>query len=274
MAKFLESLRLTMLFYAWMLNSNKIALLDLVFPHNIRFKLDVVCDKRPLVMREQLLVYENSGVPRYLARNDLYYSLVVVIDIPKDDPQGFFSRLKTISAPIIFLTKEEGGLRKEEVIKNILDMENCDGFTFMVMEEKDSAVCRQVMERANGVIANIQILRHPTVITLIVIYTCLAMLLVTMLTIIYIFVAIYSEKDPVCLPGALEKCPLIKYTLLPNKESCRKCMVCLEDFLKNDTCRLLGCQHFFHAGCIDPWLKSKSSRCPLCSQHLNIELSI
>ncbi|CAL5019372.1 unnamed protein product [Urochloa decumbens] len=43
-----------------------------------------------------------------------------------------------------------------------------------------------------------------------------------------------------------------------------ECAVCLEAFQAGDRCRALpGCEHGFHAQCVDPWLR-KSRVCPVC----------
>ncbi|PAN08173.1 hypothetical protein PAHAL_1G393300 [Panicum hallii] len=43
-----------------------------------------------------------------------------------------------------------------------------------------------------------------------------------------------------------------------------ECAVCLEAFRAGDRCRALpGCEHGFHAQCVDRWL-SKSRVCPVC----------
>ena len=43
-----------------------------------------------------------------------------------------------------------------------------------------------------------------------------------------------------------------------------ECAVCLEAFRAGDRCRVLpGCEHGFHAECVDSWLR-KSRRCPIC----------
>ncbi|RZC86282.1 hypothetical protein C5167_007465 [Papaver somniferum] len=42
------------------------------------------------------------------------------------------------------------------------------------------------------------------------------------------------------------------------------CIVCLERFIKGETCRSLPrCKHVFHASCVDSWLIQVPS-CPLC----------
>ncbi|PKI83386.1 hypothetical protein MVES1_002495 [Malassezia vespertilionis] len=43
-----------------------------------------------------------------------------------------------------------------------------------------------------------------------------------------------------------------------------KCLVCLEDWEAEDDCRILSCQHVFHAECVDKWLEESSNSCPLC----------
>lgn len=44
------------------------------------------------------------------------------------------------------------------------------------------------------------------------------------------------------------------------------CAICIEDMQDNDWVRGLSCGHIFHAKCIEPWLLSKSSCCPLCKR--------
>ncbi|CAB4391736.1 unnamed protein product [Rhizophagus irregularis] len=42
------------------------------------------------------------------------------------------------------------------------------------------------------------------------------------------------------------------------------CAICIEDFEDGEKLRLLPCKHWYHVECIDPWLTTKSSSCPLC----------
>ena len=43
------------------------------------------------------------------------------------------------------------------------------------------------------------------------------------------------------------------------------CPVCLDDFVANETLvRELPCNHIFHPGCIDIFLRDRSALCPLC----------
>ncbi|KAJ2129435.1 hypothetical protein GGF48_002429 [Coemansia sp. RSA 921] len=48
------------------------------------------------------------------------------------------------------------------------------------------------------------------------------------------------------------------------KGSIATCIVCIDDFVVGSQMRILPCGHNFHIECIDPWLTSKSSMCPLC----------
>ncbi|CAN1189485.1 RING-H2 finger protein ATL3, partial [Linum perenne] len=43
------------------------------------------------------------------------------------------------------------------------------------------------------------------------------------------------------------------------------CSICLGEYQKGECLRLLPkCGHVFHKGCIDLWLSSRSSSCPIC----------
>ena len=45
------------------------------------------------------------------------------------------------------------------------------------------------------------------------------------------------------------------------------CSVCKSEFELNDVATLLPCRHYFHDGCIQPWLERANS-CPLCRAEL------
>ena len=44
------------------------------------------------------------------------------------------------------------------------------------------------------------------------------------------------------------------------------CHICLEDCNVKHLIRVLGCNHVFHAACIDPWLLNRSATCPVCNR--------
>jgi hypothetical protein len=69
----------------------------------------------------------------------------------------------------------------------------------------------------------------------------------------------------------LNKLPVVKYVHnnKNNKLNIEKCQICLEDFTKDSTIRVLPCYHQFHKDCIDKWLET-SSLCCSCRFDLSI----
>ncbi|KAI3886810.1 hypothetical protein MKW98_017162 [Papaver atlanticum] len=52
---------------------------------------------------------------------------------------------------------------------------------------------------------------------------------------------------------------------LPNEANDTTCALCLDEYQPNETLRSLpACNHYFHANCIDKWLRI-NSRCPVCN---------
>ena len=45
--------------------------------------------------------------------------------------------------------------------------------------------------------------------------------------------------------------------------SSRECVFCYEKFQNNEIVRILPCKHYFHIGCLKPWLECNTS-CPVC----------
>lgn len=46
------------------------------------------------------------------------------------------------------------------------------------------------------------------------------------------------------------------------------CVVCIDAFADGDVVLTLPCGHNFHETCIMPWLREKSSLCPLCKHSM------
>jgi len=46
----------------------------------------------------------------------------------------------------------------------------------------------------------------------------------------------------------------------------KSCVVCLEDFVHNETLKMLPCKHAFHPQCIKPWVTERQALCPLCKE--------
>ena len=47
-------------------------------------------------------------------------------------------------------------------------------------------------------------------------------------------------------------------------DSSNTCAICLDQYANGDKLRELPCLHQFHRSCIDEWLLSQTSLCPLC----------
>ncbi|TPX36017.1 hypothetical protein SmJEL517_g01752 [Synchytrium microbalum] len=42
------------------------------------------------------------------------------------------------------------------------------------------------------------------------------------------------------------------------------CAICIEPYEDGESVRVLPCHHFFHAVCVDQWLKERAAECPIC----------
>ena len=50
----------------------------------------------------------------------------------------------------------------------------------------------------------------------------------------------------------------------------KECIICLEDFKKNDNVTLIKCGHVFHSDCIYTWFLKKQV-CPFCDIEISIQ---
>ena len=57
---------------------------------------------------------------------------------------------------------------------------------------------------------------------------------------------------------------------LDKKVDEKDCCICQEKFQGKDEIRTLGCNHYYHKGCIDKWLK-KDKSCPICRKDIDQE---
>jgi len=48
------------------------------------------------------------------------------------------------------------------------------------------------------------------------------------------------------------------------------CRICLFEYADSDVICTLPCKHFYHKGCIIPWLSSNSCSCPLDGQEVSV----
>lgn len=68
-------------------------------------------------------------------------------------------------------------------------------------------------------------------------------------------------------PKTVQKTTLdaLQETRLENDVPDSCCVICMCSFDKDQMVKHLPCSHFFHVGCIVPWLQGHSQNCPLCN---------
>lgn len=62
--------------------------------------------------------------------------------------------------------------------------------------------------------------------------------------------------------------PSLIFTSVLEEDNCtsRTCAICLEDYNFGEKIRILPCRHKFHAVCVDAWLTSWRTFCPVCKR--------
>ena len=50
----------------------------------------------------------------------------------------------------------------------------------------------------------------------------------------------------------------------------KNCSICLEDFIVGEKIIYLPCFHYYHAKCIEKWMKN-SDKCPLCNNEIKFQ---
>ncbi|KAH9385722.1 uncharacterized protein NEMAJ01_0618 [Nematocida major] len=112
---------------------------------------------------------------------------------------------------------------------------------------------------------------HPYTSTLPAVQILYIVFLVLM---IFVFPSLFERLDEPAVklvtPKDLSTVSLEKYERLPEKDrKYEECPICFDRFQPEDFVRTLQCRHYYHCNCIDPWLLSRSCRCPVCNQELS-----
>ncbi|ORX40390.1 hypothetical protein BCR36DRAFT_407579 [Piromyces finnis] len=68
----------------------------------------------------------------------------------------------------------------------------------------------------------------------------------------------------------VEALPIKVFSMEKKKENDPEtCAVCIDDFQDGDKLRVLPCRHEYHVECIDLWLTTRKSFCPICKRCIN-----
>ncbi|XP_048425282.1 uncharacterized RING finger protein C4G3.12c-like [Pyrus x bretschneideri] len=66
-------------------------------------------------------------------------------------------------------------------------------------------------------------------------------------------------------PPPPQSSTIFRCTTTSASDATDECAICFDDFVDGQVCRLLGnCQHSFHKLCIDQWLATGETYCPVC----------
>ncbi|CAO3619896.1 unnamed protein product [Cunninghamella echinulata] len=75
-----------------------------------------------------------------------------------------------------------------------------------------------------------------------------------------------KKKEDLAPTDFVTRLPLKKFKKEKMKENDHhsECAICLEDYVDDETLRVLPCKHEFHAHCVDAWLTGHKKFCPVC----------
>lgn len=66
-----------------------------------------------------------------------------------------------------------------------------------------------------------------------------------------------------CYEDCLQNNKIKKIKIKDDELLLNECIICLENYKKNDEISILSCDHYYHTKCLNEWLKKKEE-CPLC----------
>lgn len=74
----------------------------------------------------------------------------------------------------------------------------------------------------------------------------------------------FQENQTILNKLTQQEIDSIKEEKINNISDQEKCVICYQEFKKNDIIKILKCKHIFHKKCITPWLLNYNSKCPFC----------
>ncbi|KAG6773849.1 hypothetical protein POTOM_021187 [Populus tomentosa] len=81
-------------------------------------------------------------------------------------------------------------------------------------------------------------------------------------------VFVFGEQTPPTVPTVPESSSSSSSSS-PFAFSDQSCAICLDDYAHGEFIRVLPrCKHMFHKDCIDNWLSSRTSSCPICRDQI------
>ena len=138
-----------------------------------------------------------------------------------------------------------------------------------VTEDELNKVLESIEFKANGC----NTLRHPFIMMSFEIDSIRSFHVISMLNKSFTFIDNFTNYTNVSLDDIDKFMKKNNITMHKNLEKSHydisECMICLEtiDKIKYNDLITLSCLHYYHAECIDKWLK-KSSECPICKQSI------
>lgn len=138
------------------------------------------------------------------------------------------------------------------------------GLNLFVIELNNMPVRRAMLQFRKGIDARIFNVAFPLFDTLIR-FSLVSIVSAYILTAIYICLTIQQRKGAILLPILLDNRQTRKAV---DTETSSLCAICLDDYNDDVQIRELSCKHTFHQKCVDQWLLSTCSLCPLCRQSL------
>lgn len=227
--------------------------------------LDEILEELPLIAKEAPIIL-------FLIPNDYYYCIYMIKKCFKEKCHDIASIiLATQNSKLLDQinnlyndnkTKPLNILQKDIYIINKRSSENLN----------DSLSTEKIIQNNEVTVSiAISIYRNIERIFSVTFYFLLITLMIISFLTLQVWLKNQNTKNPLITPYELNQCKTKKYKEIKNNQKFTDCLICMESYEESDICRILICEHFYHKECVDPWLKSRSSRCPYCRELIKID---